>query len=130
MAGQLFRIGTSRGDSFVYDSPLAAAVRRHGLPVRSQQPERTETGKSMTAGTPRFTPLQGQYLAFIRAYSILNRRPPAEADMQRFFRVTAPSVHQMVVTLEARRLVARDPGKGRSIRVLAAVEDLPALVER
>ena len=50
--------------------------------------------------------------------------------MQRFFSVTAPSVHQMVVMLEARGLVARVPGKARSIRVLAAVEDLPPLVER
>jgi len=94
------------------------------------QPERTTTGKSMTVATRHFTPLQGQYLAFIHAYSIINRRPPAEADMQRFFGVTAPSVHQMVVTLEARGLVARVPGKARSIRVLTAVEDLPALVER
>ncbi|MHB8590362.1 MAG: LexA family protein [Candidatus Dormibacteraceae bacterium] len=91
---------------------------------------RAATGKSMTAATPRFTPLQGQYLAFIRAYSVINRRPPSEADMQRFFGVTAPSVHQMVVTLEARGVIARVPGKARAIRVLAAVEDLPPLVER
>jgi Mn-dependent DtxR family transcriptional regulator len=84
----------------------------------------------MTAAAPRFTPLQGQYLAFIRAYSVINRRPPSEADMQRFFSVTAPSIHQMVVTLEARGLAAQVPGKARSIRVLAAVEDLPLLVER
>jgi hypothetical protein len=32
--------------------------------------------------------LQGQYLAFIHAYTLLNGRPPAEADMMRFFRVT------------------------------------------
>ena len=29
-----------------------------------------------------FTPKQGQYLAFIYAYTRLHRRPPAEADMQ------------------------------------------------
>ncbi len=28
-----------------------------------------------------FTPKQGQYLAFIHAYTLLNGRPPAEADM-------------------------------------------------
>ena len=38
-----------------------------------------------------FTPKQGQYLAFIDAYARLNRRPPAEADMQRYFGVTPPS---------------------------------------
>lgn len=81
-------------------------------------------------GKPGFTPLQGQYLAFIRAYSVIYRRPPSEADMQRFFGVTPPSVHQMVLTLEARGLIARIPGKARSIQVLAAVEDLPTLEER
>jgi hypothetical protein len=47
-----------------------------------------------------FTPKQGQYLAFIYAYTRLHRRPPAEADMQQYFRVSPPSVHQMVLTLE------------------------------
>jgi hypothetical protein len=37
---------------------------------------------------PKFTPLQGQYLAFIRTYTLLHREPPAEMDMQHFFRVT------------------------------------------
>jgi hypothetical protein len=35
-----------------------------------------------------WTDLQGQYLAFIQAYTKVNRRPPAEVDMQRFFEVT------------------------------------------
>ncbi len=47
-----------------------------------------------------FTAKQGQYLAFIYAYSRVLGRPPAEADMQRYFRVSPPSVHQMVLTLE------------------------------
>ena len=49
---------------------------------------------------PDFTPKQGQYLAFIHAYTLVNGRPPAEADMIRFFRVTPPTVHQMVLGLE------------------------------
>ena len=77
----------------------------------------------------QFTPLQGQYLAYIRTYSVINRQPPSEADMQRFFGVTAPSVHQMVLTLEKRGLIARTPGVARSIRVLARVEELPPLHE-
>jgi DNA-binding MarR family transcriptional regulator len=84
----------------------------------------------MSTASPAFTPLQGQYLAFIRAYSIVNRRPPSEADIQRFFGVTAPSVHQMVLTLERRGLLARTPGQARSSRVLVAVEDLPHLQQR
>ena len=37
---------------------------------------------------PRFTEKQGQYLAFIWAYMQINRQPPAERDMQRYFGVT------------------------------------------
>ncbi len=59
--------------------------------------------------TPRYTPLQGQYLALIYAYSTIHRRPPAEADFQAFFRVTAPSVHRMVLQLERLRLIRRTP---------------------
>ena len=36
---------------------------------------------------PGFTPKQGQYLAFIDADARVHRRPPAEADMQRYFGV-------------------------------------------
>ena len=75
----------------------------------------------------RFTAKQGQYLAFIFYYTKLNRRPPAEADMQRYFKVTPPSVHQMVLTLEANGFIARSPGVARSIRLLIAPEDLPDL---
>src|SRR3954451_4049616 len=54
----------------------------------------------MSPSTKTFTPKQGQYLAFIHLYTRLHRQPPAEADMQEYFRVSPPSVHQMVLTLE------------------------------
>jgi DNA-binding MarR family transcriptional regulator len=76
---------------------------------------------------PPFTEKQGQYLAFIHAYSRIFRRPPAEADMQRHFRVTPPTVHQMVLTLERGRLISRQPGVARSIELLIDPEDLPVL---
>jgi hypothetical protein len=41
---------------------------------------------------PRFTSKQGQYLAFIHAYTLVLCRPPAEADLRRHFRVTPPPV--------------------------------------
>ena len=75
----------------------------------------------------RFTEKQGQYLAFIYYYAKVNGRPPAEADMQRYFRVTPPSVHQMVVTLELNGLIERIPGQGRSIRLLITRDQLPDL---
>jgi DNA-binding MarR family transcriptional regulator len=74
-----------------------------------------------------FTEKQGQYLAFIYAYSRIFRRPPAEADMQRHFGVTPPSVHQMVLTLERAGLIRRQPGIPRSIELLVAPQDLPIL---
>jgi hypothetical protein len=42
-----------------------------------------------------FTATQGQYLAFIHAYTTLHRRSPAESDFQDFFRVTPPTVHRI-----------------------------------
>ena len=74
-----------------------------------------------------FTSKRGQYLAYIYYYSKINGRPPSEADMQRYFRVSPPSVHNMVVTLEASGYIERTPGQARSLRVLLAREDLPDL---
>jgi Mn-dependent DtxR family transcriptional regulator len=73
------------------------------------------------------TPKQGQYLAFIYYYAKVNRRAPSEADMQAYFGVTPPSVHQMIVTLERRGFIARVAGRGRSIKLLVAREELPEL---
>ena len=81
-----------------------------------------------TSATPaRFTAKQGQYLAFIWAYSQINRRAPAEADFQRYFRVTAPSVHQMIKTLDQMGLIDKQPGVARSIQLLVTPQPLPIL---
>jgi Mn-dependent DtxR family transcriptional regulator len=74
-----------------------------------------------------FTKTQGRYLAFIHAYTQLNGRAPAEADMQDYFRVTPPSVHRMVLELERRGLISRQPGVARSIRLTIPVADIPPL---
>jgi len=76
---------------------------------------------------PAFSDKQGQYLAFIHAYTLVMRRSPAEADMQRFFAVSPPSVHQMVLTLERLRLISRKPGVARSIELLIDPQVLPKL---
>ena len=75
----------------------------------------------------KYTYKQGQYLAFIHMYTKLHKRPPAELDMQMYFRVTPPSVHQMILTLEARGLINRIPWTARSIEVLVPKDDLPEL---
>ena len=74
-----------------------------------------------------FTKRQGQYLSFIAMYTKLNGRPPAEMDMQRYFNVTPPSVHQMVLALEKRGLIDRIPGRARSIKVLVPRDQIPRL---
>jgi Mn-dependent DtxR family transcriptional regulator len=73
------------------------------------------------------TPTQGQYLAFIYAYTRVLRRPPAEADIQKYFDVTPPTVHQMLITLERKGLIRRTPGIARSIELLVAPDSLPVL---
>ena len=75
----------------------------------------------------KFTAKQGQYLSFIYYYTKVNRRPPAHADIQRFFGVTPPSVHNMILTLERNGLIARTPRAARSIKVLVERDDLPPL---
>jgi DNA-binding MarR family transcriptional regulator len=80
-----------------------------------------------TSASPRFTELQGQYLAFIHAYALVNGRPPAEVDMQRFFGVTPPSVHNMVKTLERLGLITRTPRQARSLAVAVPENELPRL---
>ena|SRR2546430_5600342 len=74
-----------------------------------------------------YTLRQGQFLAYIHAYTRLHRQPPSEAEMAAFFGVSPPSVHQMVVTLERRGLIARTPGQARSLRVLLPPTALPDL---
>jgi len=75
----------------------------------------------------KYTSKQGQYLGFIHCYTKINGCAPAEADMQRYFKVSPPSVHQMVITLEKRELIKRTPGEARSIRILIPAEELPSL---
>ena len=75
-----------------------------------------------------FTPKQGQYLAFIHLYTRLHRRPPAETDMQQYFSVSPPSVHQMVLTLERRGFIRRQPRTARSIELLVDPKLLPELL--
>jgi len=82
---------------------------------------------STSSSLRRFTEKQGQYLAFIHSYTLMNRRAPAEADMERYFGVTPPSVHRMVIELESRGLIRRVPGQARSISLLIPSAEIPAL---
>ena len=80
--------------------------------------------KPKSAGS-RFEPTrrQNEYLELIKKYMRRFGVAPAEADIERHFLVSAPSVNQMIRKLERRGFVVRDHdsfGKTapRSIRVL------------
>ena len=81
----------------------------------------------MSPSAKTFTPRQGQYLAYIHLYARLHRRPPAETDIQEYFRVSPPSVHQMVL-MERAGLIRRQPRTPRSIKVLVDSKLLPELI--
>ena len=74
-----------------------------------------------------YTPKQGQYLAFIYYFTKIHKKAPSEADIQRYFNVTPPTVHQMILSLERQWFIERTPGQARSIRLLLGREDLPDL---
>src|SRR3954465_15659463 len=76
---------------------------------------------------PGFTERQGQYPAFIDAYTGGSAPPPPQGDLERHFGVSAPSVHQVVVTLERAGLIRRQSGVARSIEVLVDPRCLPLL---
>ena len=77
--------------------------------------------------TAAYTPRQGQFLAFIYYYTRVNGQPPAEGNMERYFKTSPSAVHQMILTLEKRGFIERTPGQGRSIRLLLPREALPDL---
>ena len=76
---------------------------------------------------PRFTAKQGQYLTYLYLYRKLHRQSPAESEIGRYFRVSPPSVHQMIVKLEELGLITRQPGVPRSIRVAVPRSEIPEL---
>jgi hypothetical protein len=48
--------------------------------------------------------------------------------MQQYFRVSPPSVHQMVLTLERAGFIRKQPRTARSIEVLVDPKQLPELL--
>ena len=75
---------------------------------------------------PSYTATQGRHPVFIY-YTKLHDLPPVWADMQRDFSVSPPSRHNMVVTLEKRGIVCRNPGAPRSMQTLLTRDRLPGL---
>lgn len=94
----------------------------------SMSPNRNFGNALLGLGQGPYTAKQGQYLAFIYYYTKIHRRAPSEADMQGYFRVSPPSVHRMVLSLEKLGFIERTPGQGRSLKLLLPREQLPDLM--
>ena len=67
--------------------------------------------------SPQPTKRQFEYLAFMHKYIARFGRAPAESDIERHFLVSAPSVNQMMQTLERLGFIARQRGVPRSARI-------------
>lgn len=75
-----------------------------------------------------YTAKQGQYLAFTYYYTKIHRRSLSEADIQSYFLVSPPTVHQMIANLQKLGFIDKTPGQSRSIKLLLAREHLPDLL--
>jgi hypothetical protein len=72
---------------------------------------------------------QGQFLAFIREYMMRNQAgvAPTHAAFQRFFNLTPPSVNSMLIRLEQRGFIKRQPGQARGIQLVIRPDHIPPL---
>jgi len=73
------------------------------------------------------TEKEGQYLAFIHYYTKVNGIPPAQIDFQRYFKISPPSVHHMILKLEQKNLIHRIPNTPRSLTVTLPENEIPNL---
>lgn len=116
--------------------PITLPERRRALVIVLDEPapdvveiagSGSQARPTKPASPPQYTWKQGQYLAYIHAYTKIHGYPPAESDMQGYFQTTPPSVHQMVVRLTEKGLIRRTPGQARTIEVRIPPEQLPEL---
>lgn len=105
---------------FTNGEVLSIRPRDDGFAATLTKPRHHVSGQRSQS---RPTRRQVEYLNFMKKYVDLHGVSPAEADIQRHFRVSAPSVNQMIRTLERRGFIerGRDPSgqtMARSIRVV------------
>jgi repressor LexA len=102
---------------FTDDSVLAIAL-HHGDLVASVAGVRAEATSDRGHDRPQPTRRQREYLEFIARYIGRYGVSPAESDIARHFLVSAPSVNQMIQTLERHGFIARQRGVPRSIAIV------------
>jgi len=122
---QVNRVTVNSADRLVIDlmdgRSLAVTWRPEGLQTQVTDSRPNDDADAQ----PRPTKRQLDYLLFIRKYTTRYGRAPAESDIEKHFLVAAPSVNQMMQTLERRGFITRQPGVPRSARICI---DLDALI--
>jgi len=98
---------------FANGATLAADAGSVELNVAPKGPKASPPVQDARQPTKR----QFEYLAFIHKYIARFGRAPAESDIERHFLVSAPSVNQMMQTLERLGFIARQRGVPRSVRI-------------
>lgn len=102
---------------FTDDSALAIGFLHRRLAAALTRGPADPTGNGLHDG-PEPTRRQREYLEFIARYILRFSISPAESDIERHFLVSAPSVNQMVQTLERRGFITRKRGIPRSISIV------------
>jgi len=63
------------------------------------------------------TKRQIDFLAYIHYYTKIHGRAPAEHEIAVFFKLSPPSAHQMILTLDKNGHISRVQGQARSIKI-------------
>lgn len=111
----------------------AVLLARQRIETDEPRPLKTKTGRVSLPESkpPKNAPTrqQGQFLAFIRDYMMRTRHnlAPAHADFQKFFDLTPPSVNSMLIRLEKRGFITRNPGQARDIELMVPPDLIPPL---
>jgi DNA-binding MarR family transcriptional regulator len=93
---------------------------------KTRQREETKRRKALS----RYTEKQARYLTFIFYYTKIRGVAPAEREIQHYFGVTPPAVHNMILTMARNGLITRTPGAPRSIRLALTNEETQELISR
>lgn len=119
---QVNKVIVSSSDRLVIEfgdgSSLAVTWHPEGLRTQVTDPNAGDEADAANRPTKR----QLDYLRFIHKYMTRYGRPPAESDIERHILVSAPSVNQMMQTLERRGFITRQPGVPRSTRLCIDLE--------
>ena len=75
----------------------------------------------------RLSRSQGQLVAYVYWYTKVHQVPPSENEIAEFLGVRGPSAHSMILRLNSRGILSRQPGQPRTIRVLLSREEIPEL---